>query len=54
MRHSPADAPRFRRVVDEISSRVGSVLQTLLSPERAVGPLADRSTTDLRNVSRGI
>jgi hypothetical protein len=54
MRHSPADAARFRRVVDEISSRIGSVLQTPLSPERAVGPLADRSTTDLRNVSRSI
>jgi hypothetical protein len=54
MRHSPADAPRFRRVVDEISSRIGSVLQTPLSPERAVGPLADRSRTDLRNVSRDI
>jgi hypothetical protein len=56
LRHSPADAPRFRRVVDEISSRIGSVLQreTPLSPERAVVPLADRSRMDLRNASRGI
>jgi hypothetical protein len=49
LRHSPADAPRFRRVVDEISSRIGSVLQreTALSPERTVGALADRSRLDL-------
>jgi hypothetical protein len=49
LRHSPADAPRFRRVVDEISSRIGSVLQreTPLSAERAVGTLADRSRMDL-------
>jgi hypothetical protein len=49
LRHSPADAPRFRRVVDEISSRIGSVLQreTSLTPERAVGTLADRSRMDL-------
>jgi len=56
LRHSPADAPRFRRVVDEISSRVGSALQreTSLSPERTVGPMADRSRMDLHNVSRDL
>jgi hypothetical protein len=56
LRHSPADAPRFRRVVDEISTRIGNVLQreTPLSPERTVAPLADRSRLDLGNASRGI
>jgi hypothetical protein len=43
LRHSPADAPRFRRVVEEISSRVASVLQRepSLASGRGAAHLAD-------------
>jgi len=56
LRHSPADAPRLRRVVEEISSRVTSGFQraTSLPPERASGHLADRRVTELRAATHSV